>query len=56
MPIRKQLPINIQIHQTEIDLRLQHCFIFNVMHHRGFTLLVAASVSMFSSMLIYLLT
>lgn len=51
MPIRKQWPINCQVRQLELDIRSPRRFAFNLMRHRGFVLLVAASVVLVSSLI-----
>lgn len=49
--IRKQWPIDHQIRQLELDIRLPRKFVVNLMRHRGVVYLVAGSVAIIASML-----
>lgn len=49
--IRKQGPINRQIRQLELDIRLPRKSVANLMRHRGFVFLVAGSTAMIVSIL-----
>jgi hypothetical protein len=53
MRIKKRWPIDSKIRQLELHLRCPRRFSFNLMRHRGFALLVAASVAMIASLLIH---
>ena len=51
--IQKRLPVNDQIRQLELDIRLPRQFLLNLMRYRGFALIVSAMVVLLSSALIH---
>ena len=51
--IQNRLPVNDQIRQLELDIRLPRQFLLNLMRHRGFALIVSAMVVLLSSALIH---
>lgn len=53
MGIAKRWPINAQVRQLELVLRYPRRYAFNLMRHRGFVFLVAATVVVVVSLLIH---